>query len=106
MVDQLWRSAGVVFDFLRERVGRMYDDVSPAEVVTWLLATWRLDKERPSRDEVLRHFLEYTVASLKMQLPTWWQIHEVAVAGKDPYECERKVMPRPPGAGLFVQVHG
>ncbi len=61
-----------VFDFLRERIGRMYDDISPAEA---------------SRDEVLRHFLEYTVASLKMQLPTWWQIHEAAVACKDPYEC-------------------
>ncbi len=48
-------------------------------------------------------FLEYTVASLKMQLPTWWQIHEAAVAGKNPYDCERKVTPRPPGAGLFVQ---
>ncbi len=47
-------------------------------------------------------FLEYTVASLQMQLPTWWQIHEAAVAGKNPYECKRKATPRPPGVGLFV----
>ena len=52
---------------------------------------------------MLRHFLEYTVASLKAQLPTWWQIHEAAVSGKNPYECARKETPRPPGAGLFVQ---
>ena len=24
------------------------------------------------------------------------------VTGKNPYECERKVTPRPPGAGIFL----
>jgi hypothetical protein len=36
-------------------------------------------------------------------MPTWWQIHEAAITGKNPDECERKVTRRPPGAGLFVQ---
>jgi hypothetical protein len=90
------------FDFLRDRISRMHDDATPAEIVTWLLWTWHFDKERPSKDEVLRHCLEHTVAELKSQLPTWWQIHESAITGKNPYECERKVTPRPPGAGLFV----
>jgi hypothetical protein len=99
MDQDRWKA--FVFDFLRERIGRMYDDVSPAEVVTWLLAAWPLDKVRPSRDEVLRHCLEHTVAELKSQLPTWRQIHEGLVTGKNPYDCEPKVTPRPPGAGLF-----
>jgi hypothetical protein len=90
-------------DFLWDRIGRrMHDDVTPAEVVTWLLQTWEFDRERPSRDEVLRHCLEQTVAEIKQRLPTWWQIHEANVTGKNPYECERKVTPRPPGAGMFL----
>jgi hypothetical protein len=52
MDQDKWKA--FTFDFLRERIGRMYDEVTPAEVVTWLLATWPLDNERPSRDEVLR----------------------------------------------------
>ncbi len=56
-----------VFDFLRERIGRMYDDV-----------------------EVLRHF-EYTVASPKMQLSSWWQIYEATVAGKDPMSASARL---------------
>ena len=24
------------------------------------------------------------------------------VTGKNPYECERKITPRPPGAGMFL----
>jgi len=50
---------------------------------------------------VLRHLLEHVVAELKGQLPIWFQIHQGLVTGKDPYTCERKVTPRPPGAGLF-----
>jgi hypothetical protein len=45
-----------------------------------LLWTWHFDKERPSKDEVLRHCLEHTVAELKSQLPTYWQIHEPSPA--------------------------
>jgi hypothetical protein len=53
-------------DFVWDRIGRrMHDDVTPVEVVTWLLATWHDDPERPSRDEVLRHCLEHTVAEIK-----------------------------------------
>jgi len=90
-------------DFVWDRVGRrMYDDVTPAEVVTWLLRTWHDDPDRPSRDEVLRHLLEHTVAEIKQRLPTWHQIHEANLTGKNPYECERKVTPRPPGAGMFL----
>jgi len=28
-------------------------------------------------------------------------MHEGLVTGKNSYECERKVTPRPPGAGIF-----
>jgi hypothetical protein len=101
MDQEEWRA--FVFDFLRNRMGsRMYDDVRPHEVVTWLLSTWDTDPDRPSKDAVLRHMLENVVAQLKTQLPTWWQIHEGAVTGKNPYDCERKVTPRPPGAGIFL----
>ena len=90
-------------DFLWDRISRrMYDDVTPAEVVTWLLQTWEFDRDRPSRDELLRFFLEYTVADIQNKLPTWHQIHEGLLTGKNPYECERKVTPRPPGAGMFL----
>ena len=90
-------------DFIWDRVGRrMQDDVTPAEVVTWLLSTWHDDHDRPSRDELLRFFLEHLVADIKSKLPTWWQIHEGLVTGKNPYECERKITPRPPGAGMFL----
>ncbi len=75
---------------------------SAPAVADWLLWSWHFDKDRPSKDEVLRHCLEHTVAELKSQLPTYWQIHESAITGKNPYECERKITPRPPGAGLFV----
>ena len=77
------------------------DDVTPAEVVTWLLSTWHDDHERPSR-EVLRYLLEHMVAEMKSKLPTWHQIHQGLVTGKNPYECKRKVTPRPPGAGMFL----
>jgi hypothetical protein len=100
MDEDKWRA--FTFDFLRERMSRMYDDVSPKEVVDWLLRTWDWDKERPSRDEVLRHCLECTVSQLKSQLPTWWQLLQANATGKSPYDFERKVTPRPPGAGLFV----
>ena len=43
---------------------------------------WHFDKERMSKDEVLRHCLEHIVAELKSQLPTWWQMHEGLVTGK------------------------
>ena len=99
MDEDKWRA--FTFDFLRERMSRMYDDVSPKEVVDWLLWSWHFDKERMSKDEVLRHCLEHIVAELKSQLPTWWQMHEGLVTGKNSYECERKVTPRPPGAGIF-----
>jgi hypothetical protein len=55
----------------------------------------------PARDELLRFFLEHTVADIQKKLPTWWQIHEGLVTNKNPYECERKVTPQPPGAGMF-----
>jgi hypothetical protein len=100
MDEDRWKA--FCFDFLRTAMSGMYDDVTPKEVVEWLLWSWHFDKERPSKDEVLRHCLEHTVAELKSQLPTWWQIHEAGVTGKNPYDCERKVTPRPPGAGLFV----
>ncbi len=101
MDEEGWRA--FVFCFVRDRMGnRMYDDVTPAEVVTWLFSTWDLDRDRPSKDEVLRHLLEHVVAQLKQQLPTWWQIHEATVTGKSPYDCERKETPRPPGAGIFL----
>jgi hypothetical protein len=61
--------------------------VTPAEVVRWLLQTWELDHERPSRDEVLRHRLEHLVAEIKSKLPTWHQIHEAQLTGKNPYDC-------------------
>jgi hypothetical protein len=90
-------------DFVWDRISRrMYDDVTPAEVVTWLLSTWHDDPDRPSRDELLRFFLEHLVVDIKQRLPTWWQIHEGLVTAKNPYECERKVTPRPPGAGMFL----
>ena len=44
-----------------------------------------------SKDEVLRHCLEHFVAELKSQLPTWWQMHEGLVTGKNSYECELAV---------------
>jgi len=88
------------FDFLRRAIGTMYDDVSPKEIVDWLLSNW--PKDQPSKDEVLRHLLEHVVEQLKAQLPTWFQIHQGLVTGKDPYTCERKVTPRPPGAGPIV----
>jgi hypothetical protein len=89
-------------DFVREQMGsRMYDDVQPHEVVTWLLSTWDLDRDRPSKEEVLRHLLEDVVARLKQQLPTWWQIHEAEITGKNAYDCERRETPRPTGAGIF-----
>ena len=101
MDQEEWRA--FVFDFLRNRMGsRMYDDVRPHEVVTWLLSTWDTDPDRPSKDAVLRDMLENVVAQLKTQLPTWWQIHEADLTGKNPYDCERKVTPRPPGAGIFL----
>jgi hypothetical protein len=97
--EERWKA---FIDFIWDRIGsRMHDDVTPAEVVTWLLRTWHDDPERPSRDEVLRHYLECTVADMKQKLPTWWQIHEALLTGKNAYECERKVTPRPPGAGIF-----
>ena len=99
MDQDRWKT--FAFDFLREHMSRMYDDVSPKEVVDWLLWSWHFDKERMSKDEVLRHCLEHIVAELKSQLPTWWQMHEGLVTGKNPYACERKVTPRPPGAGIF-----
>ena len=99
MDEDRWRA--FTFGFLREHMGRMYDDVSPKEVVDWLLWSWHFDKERMSKDEVLRHCLEHIVAELKSQLPTWWQMHEGLVTGKNPYACERKVTPRPPGADIF-----
>ena len=58
--------------------------------------------DRPSRDELLRFFLEHLVTDIKGKLPTWFQIHEGLVTGKNPYECERKITPRPPGAGMFL----
>ncbi len=56
-------------DYLVRTMGAMYDDVEPGEVVTWLLATWHLDKARPSRDEMLRFCLEHLVAGIKRDLP-------------------------------------
>ena len=79
----------------------MYDDVTPAEVVTWLLSTWPLDRERPSRDAVLRHCLEHIVAELKQGIPTWYQMHQARMTGRKQSEFEAKVTPRPLGAGLF-----
>jgi hypothetical protein len=67
-----------------------------------VFANWAFDKSRPSRDEVLRHCLEHTVADIKSKLPTWAQIHVSNCTGKNPYDCDRKETPRPPGAGLFV----
>jgi hypothetical protein len=100
MEQDRWK---VFIDFVWDRVGRrMQDDATPRENVTWLLSTWDLDRERPSRDEVLRHCLEDVVAEIKQRLPTWWQIHEANVTGKSPYDCERKITPRPPGAGIFL----
>ena len=81
---------------------RMYDDVTPTEVVTLVALDLARRHEERSRDELLRLFLEHLVADLKSQLPTWWQIHEAQLTGKNPYECERKVTPRPPGAGMFL----
>jgi hypothetical protein len=99
MDEDKWKA---FIDFIWDRIGRrMHDDVTPAEVVTWLLRTWHDDPDRPSRDEVLRHYLECTVADMKQKLPTWWQIHEGIITGKNPFECERKVTPRPLGAGIF-----
>ena len=69
MDSDKWRA--FTFDFLRAHMSRMYDDVSPKEVVDWLLWSWHFDKERMSKDEVLRHCLEHIVAELKSQLPTW-----------------------------------
>ena len=46
--------------------------------------------------------LEHMVAEMKSKLPTWHQIHQGLVTGKNPYECKRKVTPRPPGAGIFL----
>ncbi len=97
--EEKWRA--FTFDFLREHISRMYDDVTPKEAVDRLLWSWHFDKERMSKDEVLRHCLEHIVAELKSQLPTWWQMHEAIITGKPPQECERKVTPRPPGAGIF-----
>jgi hypothetical protein len=54
--EDKWRA--FTFDFLRERISRT-DDVTPKEVVDSLLWSWHLDKERPSKDEVLRHCLEH-----------------------------------------------
>ncbi len=99
MDEDRWRA--FTFDFLREHICRMYDDVTPKEVVDWLLRSWHFDKERMSKDEVLRHCLDHIVAELKSQLPTWWQMHEAIITGKPPHECERRVTPRPPGAGIF-----
>ena len=99
MEQEKWKA---FIDFVWDRIGRrMYEDVTPAEVVTWLFSNWHGDRDRPSGDEVLRHYLEGTVAEIKQRLPTWWQIHEGLVTGKNPYECERKVTPRPPGSGIF-----
>jgi hypothetical protein len=85
--------------YLWDLIGtRCYDDTAPAEVVTWLLQTWPFDKARSSRDELLRFF---PVTDIQSKLPTWWQIHEGLITGKNPYDCERKVTPRPPGAGIF-----
>jgi hypothetical protein len=89
-------------DYLRATISKMHDDVSAGEVIDWLLRTWPFHKEIPSRDEVLRHCLEYTVAELKSQLPTWHQLLQANATGESPYKFERKVTPRPPGAGLFV----
>ena len=80
----------------------MHDTVEAPEVVDWLLRTWDFDKERPSKDAVLRHILEHTVAELKSQLPTWHQLLQANATGRSPYEFERVLTPRPPGAGLFV----
>ena len=99
MDQDKWKT--FAFGFLREHMSRMYDDVSPKEVVDWLLRSWHFDEVPMSKDEVLRHCLEYIVAELKSQLPTYWQIHEADLTGKNPYECERKVTPRPPGADIF-----
>jgi hypothetical protein len=57
MDQDKWRA--FTFDFLREHISRMHDDVTPAEVVDWLLWSWHFDKERMSKDEVLRHCLEH-----------------------------------------------
>jgi hypothetical protein len=100
MDQEKWKA---FVDFVWDRIGRrMHDDVTPAEVVTWLLSTWHDDHERPSRDEVLRHCLEQTVAEIKKTLPTWYQAHMGLVTGGNPYEFEPKVTPRPPGAGIFL----
>jgi hypothetical protein len=50
--------------YLWDLIGRQcFDDVTPAELVTWLLQSWRFDKARPSRDELLRFFLERSLTS-------------------------------------------
>jgi hypothetical protein len=98
MDEDKWRA--FTFDFLRRHIGKMHDDATPQEIVDWLLLNW--PKEQPSRDEVLRHLLENVAAQLKDQLPTWWQIHQGDITKRNPYEFERRVTPRPPGAGLFV----
>ena len=61
--EDKWRA--FTFDFLREHMSRMYDDVSPKEVVDWLLWSWHFDKERMSKDDVLRHCLEHIVTGGK-----------------------------------------
>jgi hypothetical protein len=75
-------------------------------VATWLLQTWPFDKARPSRDELLRFFLEHTVADIQKKLPTWAQINEANCTGKNPYDCERRVTPRPTGGGAVCAVDG
>ena len=87
--------------YLRDTICCTYDDVRPAEVVTWLFQTWEFDRARPLRDALLRYCLEHLVADLKRGFPTWYQMHMARMTGRPPREFEAKVTPRPPGAGLF-----
>jgi hypothetical protein len=77
------------FDFLGQRVGKMYDDVTPAEVVEWLFSNW--PKEQPSKDEVLRHLLETSSRSLRISSRRGGRSIRGDITGKDPYSFERNV---------------
>jgi hypothetical protein len=44
MDDSRWEA--FLFGFVRNRIGLMHDDVTPKEVVDWLMSSWPFDKER------------------------------------------------------------
>ena len=82
---------------------RWVDHEGSCAAALWGLSHPRIfiTHQQKAPPERVTYLAEHIVAELKSQLPTWWQMHEGLVTGRNPCECERKVTPRPPGAGIF-----